>query len=104
MQSHASHSKDRLCAAVDAFVDQQLLHVLSIVDAQLKQDFRQVVLVGDGVDTRPFRYLHRRSQYVKYVCPGCTGQVSQCLTESSPRHKCAVCALPVNTSYLALNN
>ncbi len=38
-----------------AFLDQQLLAAIDSVDMQLKQEVRQVVLLGCGLDTRPFR-------------------------------------------------
>lgn len=38
-----------------AFLDQQLLAAIDTVDMQLKQEVRQVVLLGCGLDTRPFR-------------------------------------------------
>ena len=41
--------------AATAFLDEQLLSTVDMVDMQLKQETRQVVLVGCGLDTRPFR-------------------------------------------------
>jgi hypothetical protein len=38
-----------------AFLDQQLLRWASMVNVDLKQGYQQVVLVGPGLDTRPFR-------------------------------------------------
>ena len=38
-----------------AFLDEQLLTAIDTVDMQLKQEVRQIVLVGCGLDTRPFR-------------------------------------------------
>ena len=39
------------------FLDTQLLRMLDSVEPEVKQDFNQVVLVGDGMDTRPFRWV-----------------------------------------------
>ena len=37
------------------FVDDAVLSALSIVNMDLRQDYRQAVLLGCGMDTRPFR-------------------------------------------------
>ncbi len=38
-----------------AFLDDQLLEVINLVNMDLDQETRQVVLVGCGLDTRPYR-------------------------------------------------
>lgn len=38
-----------------AFLDEQLLTAVSLVNMDLEQETRQVVLVGCGLDTRPYR-------------------------------------------------
>ena len=38
-----------------AFLDERLLEALDNVDMELKQETRQVVLLGCGLDTRPHR-------------------------------------------------
>ena len=49
----AEHAAD--CIAT-RFVDDAVLSALSIVNMDLQQDYRQAVLLGCGMDTRPFRY------------------------------------------------
>ena len=39
-----------------AFLDEQLLTAIDTVDMQLQQEVRQIVMVGCGLDTRPFRF------------------------------------------------
>ena len=48
----AEHAAD--CIAT-RFVDDAVLSALSIVNMDLQQDYRQAVLLGCGMDTRPFR-------------------------------------------------
>lgn len=47
------------CAALvvvaTRYIDEQLLTALNLVNMDLKQEYRQVVLLGCGMDTRPFR-------------------------------------------------
>ena len=44
-----------LDAVATRYIDEQLLKGLSLVNMDLKQEYRQVVLVGCGMDTRPYR-------------------------------------------------
>lgn len=44
-----------LDALVARFLDEQLLKAVSLVNMDRKQEYNQVVLVGDAMDTRPFR-------------------------------------------------
>ena len=46
---------DEFHDAATAFLDEQLLTAVDTVDMHLKQETCQVVLVGCGLDTRPFR-------------------------------------------------
>lgn len=41
--------------AATAYIDQQVLTALDLVDLDLKKEYRQVVLLGCGFDTRPYR-------------------------------------------------
>ena len=44
------------------FLDTQLLRMLDSVEPEVRQEFNQVVLLGDGMDTRPFRWVTSRTR------------------------------------------
>jgi len=41
--------------AATAFIDEQLLTALGLVNMDMDEEYRQVVLLGCGLDTRPYR-------------------------------------------------
>ena len=51
--------QDALDAAFDIaatkFVDEQMLTAVGLVNMDMKEEYRQVVLLGCGMDTRPYR-------------------------------------------------
>lgn len=51
----ASPSDRDADAAATAYLDEQLLRGVDIVNMDIRQEYRQVVLLGCGMDTRPFR-------------------------------------------------
>ena len=42
--------------AATAFIDEQLLTALGLVNMDMKEEYRQLVLLGCGLDTRPYRF------------------------------------------------
>ena len=56
-QEHQDSESAADCIAT-RFVDDAVLSALSIVNMDLQQDYRQAVLLGCGMDTRPFRSVH----------------------------------------------
>ena len=52
------------------FLDTQLLRMLDSVEPELRQEFTQVVLVGDGMDTRPFRWVSSQQGPSGMPAPG----------------------------------
>ncbi|KAK9819621.1 hypothetical protein WJX72_000343 [[Myrmecia] bisecta] len=52
-----------------AFLDRQLLTAVSLVNMDLRQEYRQVVLVGCGMDTRPFRLVWPPGTVLFMVAP-----------------------------------
>lgn len=52
------------------FVDDQVLAATLLVNVNRKQDYNQVVLVGDGFDTRPFRLAWPPGTVIYMVAPG----------------------------------
>ena len=52
------------------FLDTQLLRMLDSVEPEVRQEFNQVVLVGDGMDTRPFRWVSSQQGPSVMLAPG----------------------------------
>ena len=50
-----SGNDDSFDNVATAFLDNQLLEAINLVNMDLDQETRQVVLVGCGLDTRPYR-------------------------------------------------
>ena len=52
------------------FIDEQVMAATAVVNTARKQDYNQVVLVGDGFDTRPFRLPWPAGTVIYMVAPG----------------------------------
>lgn len=58
---HIFSEEDPSCTFDDLatkFVDESLATAVGLVNMDLRQEYRQVVLLGCGMDTRPYRYVH----------------------------------------------
>jgi hypothetical protein len=52
------------------FIDDQLLHAVSLANVGRGQEYNQVVLVGDGMATAPFRLPWPAGTVIYLVAPG----------------------------------
>jgi O-methyltransferase involved in polyketide biosynthesis len=65
---------------VTRFFDEQALGAAGLANVSRNQDYNQVVLVGDGMDTRPFRLPWTAGTVLYLVAPG------QRRAEATPPH------------------
>ena len=58
---HRQEEEEKDDVLATAYIDEQLLVALGLVNMDLKQEYRQVILLGCGFDTRPYRCtIHSR--------------------------------------------